>query len=72
MPGQLKKIRTHTDRTIKGQLRRQQRRVPHYRSCAHTESGISPPRTHEWRNIVHRTPTGLPKIASTEFPRSLN
>ena len=41
-PGQLRKFRTLTDRTTKGQLGQQQCRVPHYRSCAHTESGISP------------------------------
>ena len=41
-PGQLKKIRTRTDRTIKGQLRRQPCRLPFYRSCALEKSGISP------------------------------
>ena len=42
-PGQMeKKIGTHSDHTIKGQLRLQQCRVPHCRSCAYTKSGISP------------------------------
>ena len=41
MPEQPQTNCTYTDRTTKGQLRRQQCGVLHYRCCTHTKRGIN-------------------------------